>query len=67
MAFPWQVETADTSSVSAIASNTQILTSIPSRLTTQDISAANIAVQILRKPNVSEDTQVSINRTEKSF
>jgi len=62
------VEIADTSSVSAIASNTQILTSIPSQLTTQNISAAaNIAVQILRKPNVSEDSQVSINRTEKKF
>ncbi|XP_031410958.1 adhesion G-protein coupled receptor G7 [Meleagris gallopavo] len=56
-----QVETADTSNVSAIASNTQILTSIPSRLTTQDISAAvNIAVQILRKPNVTEDSQASV-------
>ena len=62
------MEIADTSSVSAIASNTQILTSIPSQLTTQNISAAaNIAVQILRKPNVSEDSQVSINRTEKKF
>ncbi|XP_040516201.1 adhesion G-protein coupled receptor G7 isoform X1 [Gallus gallus] len=56
-----RVEIADTSSVSAIASNTQILTSIPSQLTTQNISAAaNIAVQILRKPNVSEDSQASV-------
>ncbi|XP_031468934.1 adhesion G-protein coupled receptor G7 [Phasianus colchicus] len=56
-----QVETSDISNVSAIASNTQILTSIPSRLTTQDISAAaNIAVQILRKPNVSEDSKASV-------
>ncbi|KAK4828721.1 hypothetical protein QYF61_000712 [Mycteria americana] len=56
-----QVETADSSNVSAIASNTQILTSMPDQLSTQNISAAvNIAVQILKKPNVSEDSQVSV-------
>ncbi|NXC46432.1 AGRG7 protein, partial [Penelope pileata] len=56
-----QVETADASTVSAIATNTQILTSTPSQLTRQNISAAaNIAVQILRKPNISEDSQASV-------
>ncbi|NXC76840.1 AGRG7 protein, partial [Anhinga anhinga] len=56
-----QVATADSSNVSAIANNTQILTSMPDRLTTQNISAAvNIAVQILKKPNVSEDSQASV-------
>ncbi|OXB61566.1 hypothetical protein ASZ78_010423, partial [Callipepla squamata] len=56
-----QVETADASNVSTIASNTQILTSIPSRLTTQNISvAANIAVKILRKPNISEHSQAPV-------
>ncbi|NXX22406.1 AGRG7 protein, partial [Podargus strigoides] len=56
-----QVETADSSSVSSIASNTQILTSMPDQLTTQNISAAaNIAVQILKKPNVSEDSKASV-------
>ncbi|NXK49822.1 AGRG7 protein, partial [Chauna torquata] len=56
-----QVETADSSSVSAIASNTQILTSMPNKLTTQNISAAaNIAVKILRKPNISEDSHASV-------
>ncbi|NXY45108.1 AGRG7 protein, partial [Ceuthmochares aereus] len=56
-----QVGTADSSNVSAIASNTQILTSIPDQLTTQNISAAvNITVQILKKPNVSEDSQASV-------
>ncbi|NXD07178.1 AGRG7 protein, partial [Nothocercus nigrocapillus] len=55
-----QVETADFSNISAIASNTQILTSTPHRLTTQSIStAANIAVNILRKPNISTDSQAS--------
>ncbi|XP_068273419.1 adhesion G-protein coupled receptor G7 [Nyctibius grandis] len=56
-----QAETADSSNVSAIASNTQILTSMPAQLTTQNISAAaNIAVQILKKANVSEDFQASL-------
>ncbi|NWR73994.1 AGRG7 protein, partial [Centropus unirufus] len=56
-----QVETTDSSNVLAIASNTQILTSMPDHLTTQNISAAaNIAVQILKKPNVSEDSQASV-------
>ncbi|KFP70092.1 putative G-protein coupled receptor 128, partial [Acanthisitta chloris] len=56
-----KVETADCSKVSAIASNTQILTSMPNQLTTQNIAAAaNIAVQILKKPNVSEDFQTSV-------
>ncbi|XP_068016680.1 adhesion G-protein coupled receptor G7 isoform X2 [Melanerpes formicivorus] len=56
-----QVETADSSNVSAIASNVQILTSRPDQLNTQNISAAaNIAVQIINKPNVSEDTQTSM-------
>ncbi|KAM6097721.1 adhesion G-protein coupled receptor G7 [Theristicus caerulescens] len=56
-----QVETVDSSNVSAIASNTQILTSMPDQLTTQNISAAaNIAVQIMKKPNVSEDSQASV-------
>ncbi|KAM6292807.1 adhesion G-protein coupled receptor G7 [Porphyrio hochstetteri] len=56
-----QVEAADSSNVSAIANNTQILTSMPDQLTTQNISdAANIAVQILKKPNVSENSQVSV-------
>ncbi|NXN66362.1 AGRG7 protein, partial [Himantopus himantopus] len=56
-----QVETADSSNVSAIAGNTQILTSMPDQLTTQNISAAaNIAVQIMKKPNVSEDSQASV-------
>ncbi|KFQ20567.1 putative G-protein coupled receptor 128, partial [Mesitornis unicolor] len=56
-----QVATADSSNVSAIASNTQILTSMPDQLTTQNISAAaTIAVQILKKPNVSEDSQASV-------
>ncbi|NXA36583.1 AGRG7 protein, partial [Eudromia elegans] len=55
-----QVETADVSNISAIASNTQILTSIPGQLTTQSIStAANIAVNILRMPNISTDFQAS--------
>ncbi|NXL84735.1 AGRG7 protein, partial [Alectura lathami] len=56
-----QVETADSSNISAIASNTQILTSTPSQLTTQNISAAaNIAVQILRKTDAAEDSQASV-------
>ncbi|NWS72101.1 AGRG7 protein, partial [Crotophaga sulcirostris] len=56
-----QVETVDSSNVSAIASNTQILTSMPDQLTAQNIStAANIAVQILKRPNVSEDSQASV-------
>ncbi|KFV81423.1 putative G-protein coupled receptor 128, partial [Struthio camelus australis] len=56
-----QVETADASNVSAIASNTQILTSMPNQLTTQTIStAANIAVKILKKPNISENAQASV-------
>ncbi|NXK24009.1 AGRG7 protein, partial [Arenaria interpres] len=56
-----QVETVDSSNVSAIASNTQILTSVPDQLTTQNISAAaNIATQILKKPNISEDSQASV-------
>ncbi|NXF95081.1 AGRG7 protein, partial [Eubucco bourcierii] len=56
-----QVETADSSNLSAIASNTQILTSRPEQLKTQNISAAaNIAVQIMNKPNISEDTQASV-------
>ncbi|NXU54476.1 AGRG7 protein, partial [Turnix velox] len=56
-----QVEAANSSNVLAIASNTQILTSMPDQLTTENISAAaNIAVQILRKPNVSEDSQASV-------
>ncbi|KFZ69012.1 putative G-protein coupled receptor 128, partial [Podiceps cristatus] len=56
-----QAGTADSSSVSAIASNTQILTSMPDQLTTENISAAaNIAVQILKKPNISEDSQASV-------
>ncbi|XP_010120302.1 PREDICTED: probable G-protein coupled receptor 128 [Chlamydotis macqueenii] len=56
-----QVETADSSNVSAIATNTQILTSMPDQLTSQNISAAaNIAVQILKKPNVSEDSRASL-------
>ncbi|KFQ84179.1 putative G-protein coupled receptor 128, partial [Phoenicopterus ruber ruber] len=56
-----QVATADSSNVSAIASNTQILTSMPDQLTTQNISTAvDIAVQILKKPNVSEDSQASV-------
>ncbi|XP_074019955.1 adhesion G-protein coupled receptor G7 [Numenius arquata] len=56
-----QVETVDSSNVSAIASNTQILTSMPDQLTTENISAAaNIAVQILKKPNISQDSQASV-------
>ncbi|NXH19622.1 AGRG7 protein, partial [Bucco capensis] len=56
-----QIETADPSNVSAIATNTQILTSMPDQLTTENISAAaSIAVQILKKPNVSEDSQASV-------
>ncbi|NWH76273.1 AGRG7 protein, partial [Piaya cayana] len=56
-----QVETADSSNVAAIASNTQILTSMPDQLTTQNISAAvNITVQILKKPHVSEDSEASV-------
>nr|XP_025968112.1 adhesion G-protein coupled receptor G7 [Dromaius novaehollandiae] len=56
-----QVETADSSNVSAIASNTQILTSMPEQLTTQSIStAANIAVRILKKPDISEHSQASV-------
>ncbi|KFV60314.1 putative G-protein coupled receptor 128 [Gavia stellata] len=56
-----QVETADPSNISAIASNTQILTSMPDQLTTENITvAANIAMQILKKPNISEDSQASV-------
>ncbi|NWX97464.1 AGRG7 protein, partial [Nothoprocta ornata] len=55
-----QVENADFSNISAIASSTQILTSMPDQLTTQSISiAANIAVNILKKPNISTDSQAS--------
>lgn len=56
-----QVETADSSNFSALASNMQILTSVPDQLTTQNISAAaNIAVQIPKKPNVPEESQVRL-------
>ncbi|NWX72851.1 AGRG7 protein, partial [Alca torda] len=56
-----QVETVNSSNVLAIASNTQILTSMPDQLTTENISVAtNIAVQILKKPNISEDSQASV-------
>ncbi|PKK32814.1 adhesion G protein-coupled receptor G7 [Columba livia] len=56
-----QVETADSSNFSAIVSNMKILTSVPDQLTTQNISAAaNIAVQIPKKPNVPEESQVSV-------
>lgn len=68
MAFSQQVESADSSNVSSIASNTQILTSMPDQLTTQNISAAaNIAVQILKKPNVSEDSQVRLIKIKIRF
>ncbi|KAM6381909.1 adhesion G-protein coupled receptor G7 [Alca torda] len=56
-----QVETVNSSNVLAIASNTQILTSMPDQLTTENISVAtNIAGQILKKPNISEDSQASV-------
>ncbi|KFQ31395.1 putative G-protein coupled receptor 128, partial [Merops nubicus] len=56
-----QVETTDFSHVSAIASNTLILTSMPEQLTPHNISAAaNIAVQILKMPNISKDSQASV-------
>ncbi|NWW44516.1 AGRG7 protein, partial [Pedionomus torquatus] len=56
-----QVETVDSSNVSTIANNTQILTSMPNQLTTENISAAaTIAMQILKKPNISEDSQASV-------
>ncbi|KAM7066656.1 LOW QUALITY PROTEIN: adhesion G-protein coupled receptor G7 [Acridotheres tristis] len=55
-----QVETVSSREVSLIASNTQILSSMPD-LTRQNITAiANIAVQIMKKPNVSEDFQASV-------
>uniref|UniRef100_A0A8C3B2J3 Adhesion G protein-coupled receptor G7 n=1 Tax=Cairina moschata TaxID=8855 RepID=A0A8C3B2J3_CAIMO len=55
-----QVETADSSAVLEIAKTTQILTAVPDQLTTQNISAAmNISVQILKKPNISDDPQAS--------
>ncbi|NXI66476.1 AGRG7 protein, partial [Anseranas semipalmata] len=55
-----QVGTANSSDVLAIASSTQLLTSMPNQLTTQNIStAANITMQILRKPNISEDSQAT--------
>lgn len=55
----------DSSNVSAIASDTQILTSMPDQLTTQKIpAAANIAGQILKKTNVSEDSQVRLVETK---
>ncbi|PKU38388.1 hypothetical protein llap_11301 [Limosa lapponica baueri] len=61
MTFNALVETVDSSNVSAIASNTQILTCVPDQLTTENISAAaNIAAQILKKPNISEDSQASV-------
>ncbi|NXG66823.1 AGRG7 protein, partial [Hemiprocne comata] len=51
----------ESSNVPAIASNIQILTSMPEQLTTQNISAAaSIAVQILKKPNVSENSKASV-------
>jgi len=41
---------------------------VPDQLTTQNISAAaNIAVQILKKPNVSEDSQVRFIETKIRF
>ncbi|KAM6438835.1 LOW QUALITY PROTEIN: adhesion G-protein coupled receptor G7 [Rhynochetos jubatus] len=56
-----QVETVCSSNVSAMASNSQILTSMPDQLITQNVSApVNIAGQILNKPNVSEDAQASV-------
>ncbi|NXT22462.1 AGRG7 protein, partial [Syrrhaptes paradoxus] len=56
-----QVAIADSNNLSAIATNTQILTSMPDQLTTQNISAAvNIAVQILKTENVSENSQASV-------
>ncbi|XP_012961551.2 adhesion G-protein coupled receptor G7 [Anas platyrhynchos] len=55
-----QVETAESSVVLEIAKTTQILTAVPDQLTTQNISAAmNISVQILKKPNISDDAQAS--------
>ncbi|KFU86406.1 putative G-protein coupled receptor 128, partial [Chaetura pelagica] len=55
-----QVE-MESSNVPAIANNVQILTSMPEQLTSQNISdAASIAVQILKKPNVSEDSKASV-------
>lgn len=54
------METAESSVVLEIAKTTQILTAMPDQLTTQNISAAmNISVQILKKPNISDDAQVS--------
>lgn len=65
MTFSSQVETASSSKVSVIANNTQILTSVPDRLTRENITAAaNIAVQITKKPNVPEDFQASSIRTK---
>ncbi|NWX14871.1 AGRG7 protein, partial [Aegotheles bennettii] len=56
-----KVESADSSNLPAVANNMQILTSMPDQLTTQNIStAANITVQIMKKPNVSEDSKVSV-------
>lgn len=38
---------------------------MPDQLTTQNISAAaNIALQILKKPNISEDSQVRLIKTK---
>lgn len=38
---------------------------MPDQLTTENISlATNIAVQILKKPNVSEDSQVRLIKTK---
>lgn len=65
MTISSQAETASPKKVSVIASNTQILSSMPDWLTRQNITAAaNIAVQIMKKPNVSEDFQVSLIRTK---
>ncbi|XP_071614488.1 adhesion G-protein coupled receptor G7 isoform X2 [Heliangelus exortis] len=56
-----QIEAANSSNVTDIANNIQILTSMPEQLTTQNISdAANIAVHILQKPNVSPDSEASV-------
>ncbi|XP_008498168.2 adhesion G-protein coupled receptor G7 [Calypte anna] len=56
-----QIDAANSSNVTDIANNIQILTSMPEQLTTQNISnAANIAVHILQKPNVSHDSEASV-------
>ncbi|KAM4683521.1 LOW QUALITY PROTEIN: adhesion G-protein coupled receptor G7 [Amazona ochrocephala] len=51
-----QVETMNISSVAA-SNNTEILTSMPDQLTQNIYAPASITMQILKTPNVSEDSQ----------